>query len=420
MSKGRGIPLPYDTLTMILAGGQGSRLYPLTRDRAKPAVPFGGVYRIIDFVLSNCLNSGLRKIDLITQYKSFSLDRHISLGWSRVFNRPEQNEYLNIIPPQQRVTENWYLGTADAVFQNIYFLQRERPKRVLILGGDHIYKMDYLRMIECHIDKGAEMTVACTTIPVEDAYRFGIAQTKEDGSIYGFQEKPKESPTTIPDDPTRCLASMGIYLFNTEVLVRRVSRDARDPDSAHDFGKDIIPRMVNDESPVFAYRFVNEETGEAEYWRDVGTLDAYWQANMDLIEVDPKFNLYMPDWPIRYYVAPHPPAKFVHEVETDKGLRRGEAINSIVAPGVVISGGRARCCILSPQVRINSYAVVEDSILMDGVDVGRSCKIRKAIIDKRTKIPPGTVIGYDHNEDRKRFAISKNGVVIVPKEMPFD
>lgn len=420
MSKGREIPLLDDTLTMILAGGQGSRLYPLTRDRAKPAVPFGGVYRIIDFVLSNCLNSGFRKIDLITQYKSFSLDRHISLGWSRVFNHPEQNEYLNIIPPQQRVTENWYLGTADAIFQNIYFLQRERPNRVLILGGDQIYKMDYSRMIEYHTDKDSEITVACTTVPVEDAYRFGIAQTKADGSIYGFQEKPKENPTTIPGDPTRCLASMGIYLFKTEVLVRSVSNDARDPDSAHDFGKNIIPNIVNDKRPVFAYPFADEETGEPGYWRDVGTLDAYWKANMDLIEVNPKFNLHNPDRPVRYYVAPHPPAKFVHEVETDKGLRRGEAINSIVAPGVVISGGQARRCVLSPQVRINSYAVVEASILMDGVNVGRGCKIRKAIIDKRTKIPPGTVIGYDYSEDRKRFAISKNGVVIVPKEMPFD
>ena len=420
MSKGREIPLLDDTLTMVLAGGQGSRLYPLTRDRAKPSVPFGGVYRIIDFTLSNCLNSGLCKINLITQYKSFSLDRHISLGWSRVFKRPEQNEYLNIIPPQQRVTQNWYLGTADAIFQNIYFLQRERPKRVLILGGDHIYKMNYARMIEYHSDKDAEITMACTTVSVEDAYRFGIAQTREDRSIYGFQEKPKENPTTIPGDPTRCLASMGIYLFNTEVLVRCVSQDARDPDSAHDFGKNIIPDMVNDRRPVFAYPFTDQETGEPGYWRDVGTLDAYWEANMDLIDVDPDFNLHNPDWPIHYYVAPYPPAKFVHEVETEKGLRCGEAINSIVAPGVVISGGQARRCVLSPQVRINSFAVVEDSILMDGVDVGRHCKIRKAIIDKRTKVPPDTVIGYDHNEDRTRFAISKNGVVIVPKEMPFD
>jgi glucose-1-phosphate adenylyltransferase len=419
MSKGREMPLLDDTLTMILAGGQGSRLYPLTRDRAKPAVPFGGLYRIIDFTLSNCLNSGLCKIDLITQYKSFSLDRHISLGWSRLFNRPEQNEYLNIIPPQQRVTEDWYLGTADAIFQNIYFLERERPKHVLILGGDHIYKMDYSRMIKYHIDKGAESTVACTTVPVENAYHFGIVQTKENGSIYGFQEKPKENPTTIAGAPTRCLASMGIYVFDTEVLVHLVSRDARDSDSAHDFGKNIIPDMVNDKHPVFAYPFV-DETGEPEYWRDVGTLDAYWEANTDLIDVDPDFNLDNPDWPIHYYVAPHPPAKFVHEVETDKGLRRGEAIDSIVALGVVISGGRARRCVLSPEVRINSFAVVEDSILMDGVDVGRHCKIRKAIIDKRTTIPPNTVIGYDHNKDRKRFAISKNGVVIVPKEMPFD
>ena len=408
-----------DTLVLVLAGGQGERLYPLTRDRAKPAVPFGGIYRIIDFTLSNCLNSGCSRIYVLTQYKSFSLDRHIVLGWSGLFNNPEIGNYIHILPPQQRTGQTWYLGTADAIYQNIYTLEREKPKRVMILAGDHIYKMNYAEMVQFHVDHEADLTVSCVTVEKKEANQLGIAVTDEDHRIQGFQEKPKENPATIPGEPTRCYASMGIYVFNTETLVRRISADSR-RDSAHDFGKNIIPDMVAENSRVFAYPFKDENRKDIAYWRDVGTIDGYYEANMDLTEVNPLFNLYDENWPLRTYREQFPPAKFVFsEPNPEPGTsRRGQALDSLVASGVIVSGGTVEHSVLAPQVRINSFSSVKDSILMEGVSIGRYAKIRKAIIDKGVRIPEGTSIGYDLEADRARFTVTGNGVVVVPKEMP--
>jgi glucose-1-phosphate adenylyltransferase len=405
-----------NTLTLVLAGGQGERLYPLTRDRAKPAVPFGGIYRIIDFTLSNCLNSEIPRVYVLTQYKSFSLDRHIMLGWSTLFNNPEVGQYIHILPPQMRTGQNWYLGTADAIYQNIYTLERERPERVMILAGDHIYKMNYAEMIKFHVDRNADLTIACVNVPKAEANQLGIAVTDTDYRIQGFQEKPKENAATIPGDPDHCFASMGIYVFSTDALVRRISADAR-RESAHDFGKNIIPEMVQDNARVFAYPFKDENKKDQAYWRDVGTIDAYYEANMDLTEVTPLFNLYDENWPIRTYREQYPPAKFVFS-ETGPNSRRGQALDSVVASGVIVSGGSVEHSVLSPQVRINSFCQVKDSILMEGVSIGRHAKIQKAIIDKGVRIPEGTTIGYDQDADRARFTVTANGVVVVPKEMP--
>jgi glucose-1-phosphate adenylyltransferase len=414
-----------NTLTLILAGGQGERLYPLTRDRAKPAVPFGGMYRIIDFTLSNCLNSDLARVYLLTQYKSFSLDRHIILGWAGLFNNPEVGRYIHILPPQQRATTTWYLGTADAIYQNVYTLEREKPERVLILAGDHIYKMNYAEMIRYHVERNADVTVACVTVDKREANQLGIAVVDAENRINSFQEKPKENPATLPGDPEHCFASMGIYVFSTDVLVRRISADAR-RETAHDFGKNIIPEMVADQSRVFAYPFKDENRKDVAYWRDVGTIDGYYEANMDLTEVNPLFNLYDEQWPIRTYHEQFPPAKFVFS-ETAASIsaaggpptppRRGLALDSLVSPGAIISGGAVEHCVLSPQVRVNSYSHVQDSILMEGVSIGRHARIRKAIIDKGVRIPEGTTIGYDAEADRARFTVTANGVVVVPKGM---
>jgi glucose-1-phosphate adenylyltransferase len=393
-------------LAMILAGGRGERLYPLTRDRAKPSVTFGGIYRIIDFTLSNCLNSDIRRIFALTQYKSISLHRHIQLGWN-ILSAP-LGEFIEVIPAQQRIDEHWYQGTADAIFQNIYTLQQERPDLVLILSGDHIYKMDYLKMIAFHLEKSADLTVAAIRMDRKLSREFGVIEVERNWRIIGFQEKPEE-PRTIPGDPDGILASMGIYVFNTELLVRRLIEDAR-TDSSHDFGKDVIPSMIGKDQ-VFAFDFREGDRGGMGYWRDVGTIDAYFDANMDLISVTPQLNLYDFQWPILTYQPPYPPAKTVWGEEG----RVGTALNSILSNGCIISGGSVKRSILSPNAKVHSYAEVEDSILLDSVDVGRYAKIRRTIIDKEVQIPQGMEIGFNLEEDARRFTVTGSGIVVVPK-----
>ena len=393
-------------LAMILAGGRGERLYPLTRDRAKPAVPFGAIYRIVDFTLSNCLNSGIRRIYALTQYKSTSLQRHIQLGWN-ILSAP-LGEFIEALPAQQRIDEHWYQGTADAIFQNINILQVERPDLVLILSGDHIYKMDYRKMIASHLERGADLTVAAIRMDRTLSREFGVMEIDGSWRIVGFQEKPEE-PRTLPGDPGGILTSMGVYVFNTEVLVRRLIEDARS-DSDHDFGKDIIPMMI-EKDQVIAFDFGQGDCGGTGYWRDVGTIDAYYEANMDLISVTPQLNLYDPQWPILTYQPPSPPAKTVWIEEG----RVGTALNSIISNGCIISGGNVRRSILSPKVTVHSFAEVEDSILLEGVDVGRKAKIKRTIIDKEVQIPEGMEIGYHLDEDAKRFTVTGSGIVVVPK-----
>ena len=401
-----------DTLAVILAGGKGTRLEPLTRDRAKPAVPFGGNYRIIDFVLSNCLNSGLRKMLVLTQYKAMSLDRHINLGWRDFFCR-ELDEFIDIVPPQQRIDENWYQGTADAVYQNIYAIEKERPKYLIILAGDHIYKMNYHSMIQYHKDMQADLTIGALRVSSEEAKEFGVMQVDSDQRIVGFQEKPA-NPRPIPNDPGHALASMGIYVFNTRFLFEQLCHDANDPKSHHDFGKNIIPSII-DRHRVFAFPFKDENRKRDAYWRDVGTLDAFYEANMDLVGIDPLLNLYDESWPVRTLQKNLPPPKFVFG-SRGEGDRCGLALDSIVCAGTVVSGGRVERSILGPGVRVNSYAQISDSILFEGVEVGRRAKIRNAIIDKGVCIPAGFEIGFDTELDRKRgFTISNNGIVTVAK-----
>ncbi len=393
-------------LAMVLAGGRGERLYPLTRDRAKPAVPFGAIYRIVDFTLSNCLHSGLRRIYALTQYKSTSLNRHIQLGWN-ILSAP-LGEFVEVIPAQQRIDEHWYQGTADAIFQNIYTLQAERPDLVLILSGDHIYKMDYRKMIAFHLEKEADLTVAAIRMDRKLSREFGIMEIDENWRMVGFQEKPEE-PKTIPGDPGGILASMGIYVFNTELLVRRLIEDARS-ESSHDFGKDIIPTMIGkDRVSVFDFR--QGDFGGTGYWRDVGTIDAYYEANMDLIAVTPQLNLYDSQWPILTHQSASPPAKTVWIEER----RVGTALNSIISNGCIISGGNVKRSILSSRVTVHSFAEIDDSILLEGVDVGRNARIKKTIIDKEVQIPPGMEIGYHLDEDAKRFTVTASGIVVVPK-----
>ena len=393
-------------LAMILAGGRGERLYPLTRDRAKPAVPFGAIYRIIDFTLSNCLNSGIRRIYALTQYKSTSLQRHIQLGWN-ILSAP-LGEFIEAVPAQQRIDEHWYQGTADAIFQNIYTLQVERPDLVLILSGDHIYKMDYRKMIAFHLEKGADLTVAAIRMGRRLSREFGVIEIDQDWRVTGFQEKPEE-PKTIPGDPGGILASMGIYVFDTEVLVRRLIEDARS-DSSHDFGKDILPMMIGKDQ-VFAFDFRQGDCGGTGYWRDVGTIDAYYEANMDLISVTPQLNLYDSQWPILTYQPTSPPAKTVWIEEG----RVGTALNSIISNGCIISGGNVKRSLLSPKVTVHSFSEVEGSILLEGVDVGRKAKIKKAIVDKEVQIPQGMEIGFHLDEDAKRFTVTASGIVVVPR-----
>ena len=408
--KGRGEKTMKNVLALILAGGKGERLHPLTIHRAKPAVPFGGKYRIIDFSLTNCINSNIRKIAVITQYKSLSLDRHLALGWEHLLN-PELDEYIFTIPPQQRIDERWYEGTADAVFQNIYLIEKENPQYILILSGDHIYKMDYSELFDFHLGKDAIGTVATIRVGKSEAPFFGIIEVDNSSRIIGFKEKP-EDPVTIPGDPDHCYASMGIYLFNTGDVINELKADAG-KSSAHDFGKNILPEMLKS-GRLFAHEFKDENKKEAKYWRDVGTLDAYWEANMDLVSVDPQFNLYDKDWPVRTNQGQYPPAKFVFAQEY-KGGRLGIALDSIVCGGCIIIGGRVQGSVLSPDVRINSYVDIRDSILMENVEIGRHCRISRAIIDKDVYVPAGTIIGYDSKADKERFHVSPGGIVVIPK-----
>jgi glucose-1-phosphate adenylyltransferase len=394
-----------------MAGGKGERLWPLTKDRTKPAVPFGGIYRIMDFTLSNCINSGLRKIYVLTQYKSASLQRHIRLGWNILSS--ELGEYIELLPAQQRVSETWYLGTADAIYQNLYTLEIDKSDEVLILAGDHIYKMNYYTMIDFHREVDADLTVGVVEVEKERSAHLGIVDVDTLGRVTGFQEKPQK-PKTIPNKPDKVYASMGIYVFKHAVLEQELMEDSRNNHTHHDFGKDIIPQMLKKGLKVAAYNFIDENKKEAQYWRDIGTIDAYYEANMDLVQVDPVFNLYDKEWPIRTYQEQFPPAKTVFSGEEVTG-RVGLALDSFAAGGCIISGGRVQRSILSPNVRINSYSQVYDSILMEGVNVGRHAKIKRAIIDKDVTIPQGTVIGYDPAEDRRRFFVSDRGVVVVAK-----
>ncbi len=399
-----------NVVAVILAGGKGSRLDPLTRDRAKPAVPFGGAYRIIDFTLSNCLNSGVRKMLVLTQYKAMSLDRHINLGWQSYLCR-ELGEFIDVVPPQQRIDEHWYQGTADAIYQNIYTIEKERPKDVVVLAGDHIYKMDYMNLVAAHRAKQADLTISALRVPLDQARQFGVMQVDQDSRVVGFQEKP-DRPQPIPGDPEHALASMGIYVFTARFLFEQLCQDATRRDSQHDFGKDVIPSVINSHR-VITVPFRDENRKEDFYWRDVGTLDAYYEANMDLIAIDPQLNMYDEHWPVRTYHPNVPPPKFVFAEKAPDG-RRGEALDSIVCLGTIVSGGRVERSIVGPSTRINSYARVEDSILFDHVDVGRHAHIRRAIVDKRVSIPPDIEIGFDPELDRRRgFTVTESGVTII-------
>ena len=390
-----------DALVMILAGGEGKRLFPLTQDRAKPAVPFGGRYRIIDFVLNNFINSGFFKIKVLTQYKSDSLNKHISKGWAL---SPFLNQYVDLVPAQMRTGGAWYQGTADAVYQNAFHIHDEEPDYVCVFGGDHIYKMNYDKMLAYHKERQADATIA--VIEVDDCWR-----------LTGFVEKPKTPPKAMPNNPKMCLASMGNYIFNKDVLLNALDEDAKIEASNHDFGKNVIPMLLNQGKRVFIYNFnENHFPGmtdkEKGYWRDVGSIDAYWQANMDLLDYEPELNLYSKEWPIRTFNYNYPPAKFIWQ----QGDRVGMATNSMVSEGCIVSGGMLSRCVLSPKVKINSYSQVSDSILMENVNVGRYSEIRKAIIDKNVDIPPYTKIGIDREADIARgFYVSEGGVTVVPK-----
>ncbi|KZX70617.1 glucose-1-phosphate adenylyltransferase [Vibrio sp. HI00D65] len=403
-----------DTLTIILAGGVGSRLSPLTDNRAKPAVPFGGKYRIIDFTLANCLHSGLRQILVLTQYKSHSLQKHLRDGWS-VLN-PELGEYITNVPPQMRTGDSWYSGTADAIYQNLYLLSRSEAKHVVVLSGDHIYRMDYAPMLKQHKQNKADLTVACMEVSIDEAKEFGVMEIDESHQINNFTEKPRY-PASVPSRPTRSMASMGIYIFDKEILTQVLLADAEDPDSRHDFGKDIIPKLVENNS-VYAYKFGDEEgrvTQDA-YWRDVGTIDSYYQANMDLLKPTSPIDLYQQDWAIRTYEPQLPPARTIASVEGNQGI----FINSMIANGVVIEGGSAQNSIFFPKVKVSNAAIVIDSILFEDVEIGRNCHIQNCIIDKNVRVPDGTQIGLDSLADAKRFHISKQGVIVVPSSYQFE
>jgi glucose-1-phosphate adenylyltransferase len=398
-----------DVLAVVLAGGKGSRLEPLTRDRAKPAVPFGGKYRIIDFTLSNCLNSGIRKILVLTQYKAMSLARHVTNGWRHLLCR-ELGEFIDVVPPQQRIDEQWYQGTADAVYQNIYTLEQERPQYVVILAGDHIYKMDYSKMVAYHIEQGAEVTIGALRVTKDDARSFGVMQIDEQQRITAWEEKVQD-PSTIPGDPEHCLGSMGIYVFNAPFLFDQLCQDATLPDSAHDFGHNIIPSIIQSHR-VMAFPFKDENSKQDAYWKDVGTLDAYYEANLELTTVDPLLNLYDYHWPVRTDQPNLPPPKFVFD---ENSGRRGEAHDSIIAAGTIIAGGKVSRSIIGPKSRVEERAEVSDSILFAGVHIGKGAIIRRAIIDKNVFIPDGAQVGVNLDDDRRRgFEVTEKGVVVIP------
>lgn len=396
-------------LAILLAGGAGERLYPLTRHTAKPAVPFGGIYRLIDFTLSNCVNSNIRRVFVLAQYKALELIRHLREGWS-IFS-PELGEFIEVITPMKRVHEDWYLGTADAVYQNLESVQAEDPELTLILSGDHIYKMDYREMADWHLRHEADVTIATIQAPPQEATRFGVVEIGPDYRVLGFEEKPQHgNPTRSVFNPEMISASMGIYIFRTNVLIDVLRADAECPHSSHDFGRDILPSLVR-KAKVVAYDFHDLNNKTVRYWRDVGTIDAFYEANMDLVAVTPEFNLYDGRWPIRTRLLQQPPAKFVFAQE---GRRMGVAIDSIVSPGCIVSGGRVMRSILSPGVRVNSYCDVDSSILLNRVEIGRYCRIRRAIIGEGVKIPEGSEIGIDREQDLKRgYTVSEGGVTVV-------
>ena len=403
-----------NALVMILAGGEGKRLYPLTKDRAKPAVPFGGRYRIIDFVLNNFINSGFFKIKVLTQYKSDSLNKHITRGWAL---SPFLNQYVDLAPAQMRTGSDWYLGTADAIYQNIFHITDENPDYVCIFGGDHIYKMDVSQMLDFHKEKNADLSISAIPIPIEEAHEFGIIEVDDDWKLINFVEKPKEKPKSIPGNPNMCLASMGNYIFNKDVLLDALYRDEQIKESSHDFGKNVIPMLLSEGKRIYIYNFSDNSfpgmtDTERGYWRDVGSIDAYWQANMDLLAYDPELNMYSQDWPIRTFNYNYPPAKFIWE----EGERVGMATNSMVSEGCVVSGAGLSRCVLSPKVKVNSYSQISESILMENVEIGRYSKIKKAIIDKNVVVPPNSRIGFNREEDERRgFHVSPGGITVVPK-----
>ena len=403
-----------DALVMILAGGEGKRLYPLTKDRAKPAVPFGGRYRIIDFVLNNFINSGFFKIKVLTQYKSDSLNKHITRGWAL---SPFLNQYVDLAPAQMRTGSDWYRGTADAIYQNVFHITDEDPDYVCIFGGDHIYKMDVSQMLDYHKEKNADLTISAIPIPIEEAHEFGIIEVDDDWKLINFVEKPQTAPKSIPGNPNMCLASMGNYIFNKDSLLKALEEDEKIENSNHDFGKNVIPMMLNEGKRIYVYNFNdNAFSGmsdrERGYWMDVGSIDAYWQANMDLLDYDPELNLYSQAWPLRTFNYNYPPAKFIWE----EGERVGMATNSMVSEGCIVSGAGLSRCVLSPKVKVNSFSQISESILMENVEIGRHSRIKKAIIDKNVIVQANTRIGFNKEEDIKRgFHVSPNGVTVVPK-----
>lgn len=402
--------LTRETLALVLAGGRGSRLAALTDWRAKPAVPFGGKFRIIDFPLSNCINSGIRRIGVLTQYKSHSLIRHIQQGWGLL--RTEFNEFVELLPAQQRISEtSWYAGTADAVYQNIDIIRHHAPKYVLILAGDHIYKMDYGPMIAAHVEKSADITVGCIEVPLDQARSFGVMKIDDQARVVSFLEKPPK-PEPMPGRSDVALASMGIYVFNTQFLMEALIRDAGRSDSAHDFGRDLVPGAIGRYS-IYAHPFRDAQKHQQGYWRDVGTVDAYWESNMELLAVAPPLNLYDREWPIWTYQEQLPPAKFVFD-DPDK---RGFAINSMVSGGCIVAGAELRGSLLFSNVRVETHALVEDSVILPNVRIGHRCRIRRAVIDKGCMLPDDTIIGHDREQDLKRFHVSSGGVVLVTPDM---